>query len=143
MRTLKDKRMEAIRRYSVESHSHSRMLETSVNTHTHTHTLHDRGCVCVCAGASWDKQENNLLQSGKLVLVHRYPLLSESQAASSQQPTGDFVHLSHPISMKRHKRAHEARVNENHSAGFSSTGKTFRIRPESFAHNKVIVLTFK
>lgn len=82
-------------------------------------------CVCVCRGIN----KNNLLQSGKLVLV----ILYFSQKVSRQQPTGVFVHLSHRI--RRPNKRQTKRLNDIYprlDLLDSTTGKTFRIRPESF-----------
>lgn len=70
----------------------------------------------------WSINKNNLLQSGKLVLVHRYPLLFK--AIISQQSASDFLHFnSHLL----------------HNTYIQTFGplyvveKKFSMRPESFA----------
>lgn len=76
----KTKELKRFRRAGDGSDSHN---ERSKRANTHE----VRPSVCVCRGIN----KNNLLQSGKLVLV----ILYFSQKVSRQQPTGVFVHLSH------------------------------------------------
>lgn len=122
----KTKEIEAIHRCGVESHSHNGMMLS---------------CVCV----SLSKQEQ-LVTKRKISFGSSLSFTFRKAAPSSQQATKRIVHLSHPIRMKIEKAA-ETGEYENHLDGaLSETAgpveETFRIRPESFAHNKVIVLTF-